>query len=52
MEGGMFLLYNFFENCMILSLPFDYFKNKMFLRHLIPLVYKIQKDINTVSKLF
>jgi hypothetical protein len=37
-EGGMFLLYKKFEiNCMILCLPFDYFKN-IFFKHLIPLV--------------
>jgi hypothetical protein len=51
-EGGMFLLYKNFEiDCMILCLPFDYFK-KMYFKNLIPLVYRIQNDINIVSKLF
>ncbi len=36
---------------MILCLPFDYFE-KMYFKHLIPLVYKTQKDINIASKLF
>jgi len=46
-EGGMFLLYKMFEmNCMILCLPFDYF------RHLIPLIYKTQKDISIIQIIF
>jgi hypothetical protein len=36
---------------MVLCLPFDYFKN-IYFKHFIPLVYKIQNDINIVSKLF
>jgi hypothetical protein len=48
----MFSLYKKFEiNCMILCLPFDYFF-KMYFRHLIPLVYRTQNDINIVSRLF
>jgi hypothetical protein len=37
---------------MILCLPFDYFVLKMYFKHLIPLVYKIQNDIKIISKLF
>jgi hypothetical protein len=48
----MFLLYKKFEiNCMILCLHFDYFLKEKF-KHLIPLFYKIQKNINIVFKLF
>jgi hypothetical protein len=46
------MLYKKIEiNCMILCLPFDYFKKKNF-EHLIPLVYMTQNDINIISKLF
>jgi len=52
-KGGMFLLYKKFEiNCMIVCLPFGYFFKKMYFRHLIPLVYKTQEDINIIYKLF
>jgi hypothetical protein len=52
-ERPMFFLYKKLEiNCMILCLPFDYLKKTMYFRHLILLVYKTQKDINIVSKLF
>jgi hypothetical protein len=48
----MFLLYKKIEiNCMILCLRFEYFFLKNF-KHLIPLVYRTQKDINIISKLF
>jgi hypothetical protein len=51
-EGGMVLLYKKIEiNCMVLCLPFDLFF-KMYFIHLIPLVYKTQKDINIISNLF
>jgi len=46
----MLLLYGKIEiNYIILCLPFDYFFFNF--KHLIPLVYKIQNDINIVSKL-
>jgi hypothetical protein len=51
-EEGMFLLYKKIEiSCMILCFPFDYLKN-IYIEHLISLVYRTQKDINIVSKLF
>jgi len=52
-EGGMFLLYKKFEiKCMILCLLFYYLFLKCILDTWFFLVFKTQKDINIVSKLF
>jgi hypothetical protein len=50
-KGHAFVIQKFEINFMILCFPFDYFK-KMYIKHLIPLVYKTQNDINIVSELF